>query len=189
MILYISTYKDTKTTTQTNHKVQGPISWYFSIEHYKMNKCCSTCPNKIVTSKKVTDLYQNIIDPPGEPSGPIPWYRSIELDRLNNFALHIFTKYLPVICNWNIYIIDTKLTLQASQKSHGWYYSIDRDKLNNFCSRCLYKIFNRKKLLPSKNIDRKSTLQASHMSRGSNSWYRSIELDKLNNFCLCFKMF
>ena len=97
---------------------------------------------------------------------------------------------MPVICNWNIYNIDTKLTLQASQKSHGpvsWYDSIDLDKLNNFCSRCLYKIFTRKKFLPSKNIDRKSTLQASHMSRGSNSWYRSIELDKLNNFCSMFQ--
>ena len=54
-------------------------------------------------------------------------------------------------------IIVTKSTLQASHEACGlvsWYRSLGLDKLNNFCSVYLNKIFTRKTLLPSTNIDK-----------------------------------
>ena len=189
-----STNIDTKTTTQASHKVQGPISWYFSIEHDKIINCCSTCPNKIVTSKQVTeiDLYPNIIDPPGKPSRPGGLFLDIVRQNLINwttFALHVLTKDLPVKSyeNW---LISTQNRL-SSRRPVSWYRSIDLNKLNNICSTCLYKIFTSEKLLKSNNIDKKSTLQASHWYLGPISWYHSIELDKLNNVCsIClYKIF
>ena len=43
--------------------------------------------------------------------------------------------------------------------------SKDLEKLHKFCSFCLYKIFTRKTLLPSKNIGKRSTLHVTHESR------------------------
>ena len=66
-----------------------------------------------------------------------------------------------------------------------FFISFDRSLINS-SSFVLY-VFTiylpEKKLLPSKNIDKKSILQVSHEARGPIFGCRSIELDYLNNFC------
>ena len=118
--LLILTYIYNKTTTHASHKVEGPISWYFSIEHDKTNNCCSTCPKKLVTSKKLRygnrpiSKYNRPSRGAIRPAGLFFLYHTIELDKLNNFCSTCIYKQFTSKKVLKSTHIDNKSTQQAS---------------------------------------------------------------------------